>query len=87
MYQGRVMARPKYSVTVTFGIGSYIGNWTGDEPKMEEEYTFLCRTFDKEYAEQMYRKIVAKHEKTKMHVTHGDVRKCLEGQCADCEDK
>ena len=53
---------------------------------MEEQYTFLCRTFNKGYAERLYAKIVADHVKDKIHVTHGDVRKCIEGQCAECED-
>jgi predicted metal-dependent phosphotriesterase family hydrolase len=51
------MAKPRYSVTVTFGIGSYIGDWTGEEERMEEQYTFLLQTFDKEAAEKLYQRI------------------------------
>lgn len=54
----RLAAEPKYSVIVTLCIGSYVGEWTGKEPKMEEQSTILCQSPSKKYAELMYKRIV-----------------------------
>lgn len=55
------MAEPRYSVIVTFDIGSYVGEWTGKEERMEKQYTILCESPSKEYAQLLYKSIIAGH--------------------------
>jgi len=55
------MAEPRYSVTVTFDIGLYIGEWTGKEERMKKQYTILCESPSKEYAQLLYDSIIAGH--------------------------
>lgn len=53
------MSEPRYSVTVTFQIGLYVGEWTGEEVRMEDQYTILCQSPSKEYAELLYKNLIA----------------------------
>lgn len=55
------MAEPRYSVTVTFDIGSYVGEWTGNEERMPQQYTVLCQSPSKKYAELLYKSLIAGH--------------------------
>lgn len=50
-------AKPYYVVTVEFGIGMYKGDWDGKEPRMREQYTFLCISESKKFARAFYKRI------------------------------
>ncbi|MCU1305148.1 MAG: hypothetical protein JWQ87_5432 [Candidatus Sulfotelmatobacter sp.] len=51
------MAEPRYTVTVTFSIGLYVGEWTGQEVQMEPQTITMCNSPSKAYAELLYRRI------------------------------
>lgn len=50
-------ATPQYSVWLTFGISQYIGDWTGKEVTMENQYATLCESSNKEYAELFFKRV------------------------------
>lgn len=52
-------AKAYFSVKVIFGIGSWRGEWSGKEERMDEQYTILCDSPSKEYAELLYKNLIA----------------------------
>ena len=50
-------AKPIYTVTLTFSIGEYQGEWDGAEEKMSESATILCQSPSREYAELFYQRL------------------------------
>lgn len=53
------MAEPRYTVVVKLEIGEYRGEWTGKEIRMEPEYTIVCNSPSREFAELVYKRLTA----------------------------